>query len=152
MLSERNKWIAPQNTGSKIVIWKISRKYSAPATISIRQIRKGRRRDNEDGINGRNGRRHHERQNSGGAEIVAPAKISNAFAIETEVTARPLSGNERFRLFLGVYQGQNGAGCNVANSQAHIHLLRLNGQDGAAIIDVVDTNFHFDPERPTRVA
>ena len=36
-------------------------------------------------------------QNSGGAEIAAPAKISNAFAIETEVTARPLSGNERFQ-------------------------------------------------------
>ena len=52
-------------------------------------------------------------QNSGGAEIVAPAKISNAFAIETEVTARPLSGNERFRLFLGVYQGRNGAGYHV---------------------------------------
>ena len=52
-------------------------------------------------------------QNSGGAEIAAPAKISNAFAIETEVTARPLSGNERFQLFLGVYQRRNGAGYHV---------------------------------------
>ena len=144
--------MAPHNTFSKIVIWKPSRKYSAPTTIRIRQVRKKRRRGQDDGINGRNGRRHRARQNSGGAEKAAPAKISTAFAIETEVTARPLSGDERFQLFLGVYQGQNGAGCNVANSQAHIHLLRLNGQDGAAIIDVVDTNFHFDPERPTRVA
>ena len=31
-------------------------------------------------------------------------------------------------------------------------MLRLNGRDGAAIIDEVGTNFHFHPERPTRVA
>ena len=43
----------------------------------------------------------------------AAAKIFNAFAIETKVTARPLSGNERFQLFLGVYQGQNGAKYHV---------------------------------------
>jgi len=71
------------------------------------------RRGNEDGINGKNGRRHCARQNSGGSEIAAPAKISNAFAIETEVTARPLSGNERFQLFLVIYQGRNGAGYHV---------------------------------------
>ena len=98
---------------SKTVIWKPSRKYSAPTTIRIPQVRKKRRRGREDGINGRNGRLHRARQNSGGAEIVAPAKISNAFAIETDVTARPLSGNERFQLFLSVYQGQNGAGNHV---------------------------------------
>ena len=113
MLSELNKWIVPHNTFSKTAIWKPSRKYSAPAIIRIRQIRKKHRRGNEDGINGWNGRRHRARQNSGGAEIAAPAKISNAFAIETEVTARPLSGNERFQLFLSVYQGRNGAGYHV---------------------------------------
>ena len=31
-------------------------------------------------------------------------------------------------------------------------MLRLKGRDGAATIDEVGTNFHFDPERPTRVA
>ena len=96
-------------------------------------------------------------RNSGASEIAAPVKIFNALAIETEVTARPLSGNERTRFSLGVYQGQNGAGYRVifvrrdANSQARIRLLRLNGRGGAVIIDEADGHFRFDPERPTRV-
>ncbi len=96
-------------------------------------------------------------RNSGASEIAAPVKISNALAIETEVTAQPLSGNERTRFSLGVYQGHDGAGYRVifvrrdANSQARIRLLCMNGRGGAATIDEVDGDFRFDPERPTRV-
>lgn len=90
-------------------------------------------------------------------EIAAPVSISNAFAIETEMTVRALTGSEPTRFSLGVYQGQNVAGYRVTflqgdtRTKSQVRLLRLNGRGGAAIIDEIDTDIRFAPEAPMRM-
>jgi len=96
-------------------------------------------------------------QSGGSAEIAAPMAISNAFSITTGLTARPLSGTDLTRFSLGVYQGKNGAGYRLvvarrdAKDRSKLRLLRVNGRGGASIVDEIESDFRFDPEKPVRL-
>lgn len=92
------------------------------------------------------------------AVVKAPVAITNAFALEVDLTVRPLEGDGGARFAVGVYQGgetRAGYRLDVAPDEASgaptLRLLRTNTWGGAAVIDRASEPVAFDRETPGRL-
>ena len=89
------------------------------------------------------------------SENIAPVAISNAFSFKADITARTLNGSGDLLFELAVYQGRNRVGYESIiagedkSEQTFLRLIRVNGREGAAIVEKATVKFRFDPETPT---
>ena len=81
----------------------------------------------------------------GFAAVIAPVKVTNAFAMRVELTSRLVQGSAEPRFEFGPYQGANAsAGYRLAYSpgvsagQASLELLRLSSRGGISTIELYD--------------
>ncbi len=79
----------------------------------------------------------------GQARIDAVTRIPNAFALETELTSRPVSGSERGSLALGPYRnGANAAGYRLVyhpgagKGENSIELIRVSPRGGRSLLEL----------------
>jgi hypothetical protein len=81
----------------------------------------------------------------GFAAVIAPVKVTNAFAMRIELTSRMVQGNAEPRFEFGPYQGANAtAGYRLAYSPGatggtpSLELLRLSSRGGISTIELYD--------------
>jgi hypothetical protein len=81
----------------------------------------------------------------GFAAVIAPVKVTNAFALRVELTSRMVQGSAEPRFEFGPYQGANASAGyrlayrpGVSAGQASLELLRLSARGGTSSIEVYD--------------
>ncbi len=103
--------------------------------------------------------RHRKRRRGPRAALIqAPIAISNAFAMELEVTSRALEGAAATRFAIHLYQGEEArAGYRLVfslggdGSKPAMRLLRGNPWGGTAMMDFAKSPIRLDPDRPSRI-
>jgi len=90
----------------------------------------------------------------GYAAVIAPVPISNAFAIDMELSSRPVSAATASRFELGPYQGQDAAaGYRLAytpGSQPQLALLRISSR-GNSTLESSDAALNLQDGQPHRL-
>jgi hypothetical protein len=88
------------------------------------------------------------------AAAIAPVRITNAFALRVELTARPVQGVTEPRFEFGPYQGANAsAGYRLAYTpnaragSASLELLRLSSR-GISTVELTDKALNFEDGQP----
>ncbi len=93
------------------------------------------------------------------ARIDAVTHLPNAFALETELTSRPVSGSQRSSLMLGPYQnGAHEAGYRLVyyggttKGENSVELIRISPRGGQSILELYDRPLKLADGQPHKLS